>query len=256
MKPFKIELAQTNPVVGDREANCQKMIEIAEKSRANMIVFGELCTTGYSYEVDLRSMAGESKEINDLAESQGKYIAYGTPIIEEGKLYNSLVLSTPYGVEVYRKIHLPNFGPFREKEFFSEGSELKVVNSEFAKLGLMICYDVSFPELARALMLKGAEVLMIASASPIQSRTFFEKVLPARAAENLSFLIFVNICGKQGDLCFWGGSRILNPWGEELAKAKYFEEDRVSAEIGSLDLERARGQRPMIGDIKRWLFNH
>jgi predicted amidohydrolase len=254
MKGFDVELVQFTPKVGDREANKMRMVEIAEESPAELVVFGELSTTGYSYSIDLRSLAGEIDNFKDLAKEEKRYIAYGAPILDGEKLYNTMVLETPDGEEIYRKVHLPHFGPFREKDLFSEGDEVKVVDTELGKMGLMICYDISFPELARVLMMRGAEIMVCISASPLQSRPFFEKVLPARAAENSSYLIYVNLCGEQNGLQFFGGSRVLDPWGEEIAKARYIGEDRVVAHLDGKVLEKAKGERPMEKDVKSWLL--
>jgi len=251
---FDVELVQLTPLVGDKTANGNRMLKIARESTADLVVFGELSTTGYSYDIDLRSLAGGLEELVNLAKEEKKYIAYGAPILEGEKLYNSLIFVTPEGENVYRKIHLPHFDPFREKDFFSEGKEVKVVDTGLGKVGLMSCYDISFPELSRALMIRGAEIMICISASIPRSRPFFETVLPARAAENSSFLVYVNLCGKQGDLQFWGGSRTFSPWGAEMVKARYMEEDQVVAHLSSADLGKAREQRPMRGDVKKWLF--
>lgn len=254
MIDFDVEIAQLTPFVGDRAANAERIIKVVQESRADLIVFGELSATGYSYDLDFRSMAGRIDGLKEVARREKKHIVYGTPILEEGRLYNSLVLVTPKGDEIYRKIHLPHFGPFREKDFFSEGGEVKVEDTDLGRIGLMICYDISFPELARTLMVKGAEVVICISASPPQSRPFFEKVLPARAAENSSFLVYVNLCGFQRKLQFWGGSGVYDPWGKEMARAKYMEEDRVVIHLDRKDLENAREQRPMKRDVKDWLL--
>ena len=254
MIDIDVELVQLTPLVGDREANERRMLEISNESEADLIVFGELSATGYSYDMDLKSLAGRLGHLKDLAKDKKKHIVYGAPILDGGKLYNSLILATPEGEEIYRKIHLPHFGPFREKGLFSEGGEVKVVGTKMGKMGLMICYDVSFPELARTLMMRGAELLICISASPLQSRPFFERVLPARAAENSSFFVYVNLCGEQNGLKFWGGSRVYNPWGEEIAKARYMEEDRVAVHLNGKDLENARILRPMKEDVKSWLL--
>ncbi len=254
MIDFDVELVQLTPTIGDKRANGDRMLEIAKESQADLIVFGEFSATGYSYDVDLRSLAGGIEDLVRLAKQEKKYIVYGAPIIDGEKLFNSLIFATPEGEKIYRKVHLPHFGPFREKDLFTEGDDVKVVGTELGKIGLMICYDISFPELARVLMMKGAEVIICISASPVQSRPFFEKVMPARAAENSSYLIYVNLCGAQGNLLFWGGSRVLDPWGEEVIRAKYMGEDRVCAHLNSKDLESARKQRPMKKDVKSWLL--
>ena len=125
MIDFDVELVQLTPLVGDKTANGNRMLKIARESTADLVVFGELSTTGYSYDIDLRSLAGGLEELVNLAKEEKKYIAYGAPILEGEKLYNSLIFVTPEGENVYRKIHLPHFDPFREKDFFQRVKRLK-----------------------------------------------------------------------------------------------------------------------------------
>jgi predicted amidohydrolase len=113
------------------------------------------------------------------------YIVFGMPLKDEhvqGLIYNAAVLIHPEGaVDYYHKWFLPNAGPFEEKIFFDQGENLNIFHTKFGKIGFLICYDVNFPELAKALCLQGAELLICISASPSTTRHYFETLLPARA---------------------------------------------------------------------------
>jgi len=147
-------------------------------------------------------------------------------------------------------MYLPTFGPFEERVFFASGKDVVVAHGLHAKLGLTICYDMFFPELARLETLLGAQMLVNISAAPTTSRPFFRRVMPGRAVENSVFVAYSNMVGVHGSLVFGGGSVLLSPRGEEIVRAKDLEEDIVEAEIDLGDVEIARRLRPTIRDIR------
>lgn len=168
-----------------------------------------------------------------------------------GHIYNSAVLALPDGsVGVYRKCHLANFGPFDEKRYFLPGRELPVFETPWGRLGVLICYDIFFPETVKTLALRGAELVVDISASPTQTRRFFEAVLPARAVESTVFVAYCNLVGTEGQLEFWGGSRVIGPRLEMKALGPDYEEAVVDAELDFSDLEAARPLRPTLRDTR------
>ncbi len=122
-------------------------------------------------------------------------------------------------------------------------------------MGLLICYDMFFPEISRLLRLKGSQLIICISASPAVRSRFFEVFTAARALENTVFLAYVNLVGVENGLQFWGGSRIIASDGSILAKAKYDEEDLVIETIDYADLERAEAFVPTLRDLRPELFN-
>jgi predicted amidohydrolase len=88
----------------------------------------------------------------------------------------------------YQKMHLPTHSVFEEKRYFRPGYNLPVFETEMGKLGIIICYDIYFPEITRLLSLKGAKLIVCISASPSTRRGFFEALTVARAMENTAFL--------------------------------------------------------------------
>ena len=143
-----------------------------------------------------------------IAEEHGSSIVFGMPERDASTrhLYNASVLVTPRGdAHVYRKIHPANFGPFEEELYFGRGTDLTLVPTPLGRIGLLICYDTFFPELAKAYALEGADVLAIISASPSTSKQFFDRILPARAIENAIFVLYFNLVGTELNMVSQGG---------------------------------------------------
>jgi predicted amidohydrolase len=164
-------------------------------------------------------------------------------------------LTHPNGkVDAYKKMFLPNFGPFEEKIFFSQGQSLSIFETDFGKIGLCICYDLFFPEIVKSYALRGADLVVCISASPSITRKFFEAILPARAIENTIFVAYANLVGTQEDLVFWGGGQVYGPKGDLLVKAPYFEESVVKCDLDFDELEDARTMRPTLRDTRAELF--
>src|SRR5207245_4375710 len=105
------------------------------------------------------------------------------------------------------------------------------VDTKLGRIGLLICYDTFFPELAKAYALAGAELLAIISASPATSKPFFDKILPARAIENALPILYANLVGTELTIVFQGGTQAIGPRAEDLGRGKDFEEDVVIADV-------------------------
>jgi len=261
---MKIALISMRPKIGDKKANLQIMEGYIVKTKADFYVFGEISLTGYRCKDELRNLAepisGPSiKHMKKVAKDRKCYIVFGMPLKDsnvEGLVHNSAVLAHPDGkVDIYNKWFLPTFGPFEEKIFFDEGESLKVFNTKFGKIGMLICYDLFFPEICKAYSLQGADIMICISASPSTTRKYFETLLPARAIENTAFIVYVNLVGTQDDLVLWGGSQIYDPLGNLLAKAPYFKENVTTCEIDLKQIKVARANRPVIRDIRPEIYH-
>ena len=259
-----VTLAQVTCRLHDKEGNLRRMKEIVRKTKGKIVIFPELNLTGYLPRDDLFAQAetivGPSiKSALRLAKETKKDIVFGAPMRDErvpGLVYNSCLLATGEGrLYRYDKMYLPTFGPFEEKVFFAEGSGAVVGEGKHAKIGLMVCYDMFFPELAKLETLMGAQLLVNISAAPTTSRPFFGKVIPGRAVENAIYVAYCNLVGVHGSLVFAGGSTLHGPRGEELARGKDLEEDIVEAEIDLSDIEVARRFRPTVRDTRPELLD-
>jgi len=252
-------LAQVKCQLHDKEANLKRMSSIVRRTRGRVVVFPEMNLTGYLPRDDLfrlsEPISGPSvKAVSRLAKETKKDIVFGAPIKDEkvhGHLFNSCIMATGEGhVFRYDKMYLPNFGPFEERVFFSHGTEAVVAQGMHARVGLMVCYDMFFPELAKLEALQGAQVLVNISAAPTTSRPSFQRVIPARAVENGVFVAYANLVGVHGSLVFGGGSVVCGPKGEAVATARELEEEVLECEVDFTELEVARRFRPLLRDSR------
>ncbi|UCE74149.1 MAG: carbon-nitrogen hydrolase family protein [Methanomassiliicoccales archaeon] len=261
---MKLALAQLSPVLGDKEKNLDMIEKTVKDSDSDLVVFAELFLTGYMCKDNLTKLAepldGPSvKKAVKIAKEHNTHIVFGMP--EKGKevngiFYNTSVLVYPdERVERYRKLHLANFGPFEEHLYFGTGNELQVFDSDFGKIGMLICFDCFFPEVAKIYALKGADILVCISASPSSTRIFFEKVIVARAIENAIFFTYTNLVGTELNMVYWGGNTVIGPKGDVRAKGEYFEEGIISCDIDLKDMSITREFRPTLRDTRMELFN-
>jgi len=259
MSKVWVTLAQVTCQLHDKESNLKRMKRIVRKTRGKIVVFPELNLTGYLPRDDLFSQAetivGPSiKSVQRLAKETGKDVIFGAPMRDErvpGLLYNSCLLATGEGrLFRYDKMYLPTFGPFEERVFFAEGKSAVVGEGKHAMIGLQVCYDMFFPELAKLETLLGAQILVNISAAPTTSRPSFERVIPGRAVENAVYVAYCNMVGVHGSLVFSGSSVLNGPRGEEMARGKALEEDIVEVPIDLSDIEVARRFRPTVRDTR------
>ncbi len=195
------------------------------------------------------------KTASDLASSLGIHVHVGSTAIalSDGKIANRGFLFGPDGGKIcsYDKIHmfdvdLDNGESWRESAVYRPGSEARVVDLPFAKLGFAICYDVRFPSLFRTEALAGAEVLTVPAAFTKQTgEAHWEILLRARAIENGAFLIAAAQAGLHEDgRETFGHSMVVDPWGKVLAAAGGSGEAVVLAEIDRTAVAAARGKIP------------
>jgi predicted amidohydrolase len=263
---FKICLAQISSRVADKAKNLErieKAVGEAKKRSAHMVIFPELSLTGYVVRDQIYELAetvpGPSTNIlADLARKRQIYIIFGMPELSsraQATIYNTAVVVGPNGlIGTYRKIYLPTHSVFEEKRYFRPGQEAAVFDTELGKIGVIICYDIFFPEVTRLARLKGAQLIVCISASPSTRRLFFETLTVARALENTAFLAFVNLVGVEDGLQFWGGSRLIGPQGRTFAQAKYDEEDLVIGNIDYADIRPIETFVPTLKDLRPELF--
>ena len=260
---MRIAMITKRPKIADKTANLKIMENAMKKTSADIYVFGELFLTGYHCKDEWRSLAetlqGPSiQQMKTIAKKRKCYIVFGMPLWDEnvdGLIHNAAILIHPNGkVDHYKKWFLPTVGPFEEKIFFDQGEEIPVFPTKYGKIGLLICYDLFFPEISKALALQGADILIYLSATPSINRTYFETLFPARALENTTFLVYVNLVGTQDDLVFWGGSQVYDPLGKILTKAPYFKESTMICDLDLKQLKIARANRPVLRDIRPEIY--
>ncbi|MEM2105553.1 MAG: carbon-nitrogen hydrolase family protein [Candidatus Bathyarchaeia archaeon] len=264
---FKVALAQMSCYRAEKEKNMGKMEKIikeAARKKAGLIIFPELSLTGYVVRDEIYNLAetipGPSTEaMEKIAKKTGTYVVFGMPELSEktkATIYNSAVLVGPEGfVGKYRKMHLPTHSVFEEKRYFRPGYEAVALDTNLGRVGLIVCYDIFFPELSRLTRLKGAQLIICISASPAVRKAFFEALTVARAIENAVFLAYVNLVGIEDGLQFWGGSRLVGPNGKVLVQAKYDEEDLVMCDVNYGDIKPVEVFVPTLKDLRPELFD-
>ncbi|MFW5692058.1 MAG: carbon-nitrogen hydrolase family protein [Chloroflexota bacterium] len=223
MREITIALVQMKPRLGEAEENLVKMSEmisrIASQQKVDLIVFPELITSGNELGLRFTELAQRvpGPTINLMAQranEYGVYIAFGMATKErvESVLYNSAILVGPDGelVDVYNKIHLRG----EERMAFREGYKLPVADTEVGTIGMMIGYDLAFPEVARSLALDGAEILLVLSNWEAAHIDEWKTYVRARAYENSVFIAAVNRVGEDVTLTFGGDSMIVGPRGQ------------------------------------------
>jgi predicted amidohydrolase len=264
---FKIALAQINSKPGDKTGNLLKIERAAKKAKrqgAELLVLPEMSLTGYVVRDQIFELAEEvpgpsTKLVGKISEETGVHIIFGMPELSahtQATFHNTAVLVSPEGyVGKYRKMYLPTHSVFEEKRYFRPGYEPAVFNTSLGRIGLIICYDIYFPEVVRLARLEGAQLIVCISASPAVRRVFFEILTSARAIENTTYLAFVNLAGIEDGLQFWGGSRIVGPNGRVLVQAKYDEEDFVTCEIDYSDIKPVEAFIPTLKDLRPELFD-
>jgi predicted amidohydrolase len=264
---IKIALAQISSKRENKKENLQKIEEFTIKAKeqgADLVIFPELALTGYVlhdqiYELAETIYGPSTKRIENLAKKTGAHIIFGMPELSEkteATIFNTAVFVGPTGfIGKFRKMYLPTHSVFEEKRYFRPGYQTAAFNTAIGNIGLFICYDIFFPEVCRLTRLKGAELIVCISASPAVRRRYFEILTEARALENTAFLAYVNLTGVQDGLQFWGGSRLVSPTGDPLAKAKYDEEDLVICEVDYSDIRAAETFIPTLRDLRPELFD-
>ncbi len=255
---YKAGIIQLAIKRGEIEVNKQVAFEKIKqlvKENTQLIILPELWATGFAYK-ELPALANLTpeliKEIQGLL-PEGVVVACTLPQQEGRHIYNTAFLVSNKDILArYQKLHL--FSPMQEDKHFAKGRRWVVVSTPLGQIGLLICYDLRFPELARRLVLEGAEVLIVCAAWPQMRIEHWQILLRARAIENQVFILAANACGQQGRLKMGGHSAIISPWGEVLAKAGK-EETVLMAEIDLEKVEEARRSIPCLQDRRSEVYH-
>ncbi len=256
MKKLRIALAQVEPYPGNPRRNLDKLVSIVESLDADIYVFPELFLNGYTSQDLLYRTAISLKdsivdEIKGLCRRRGVGVVAGfAEKASPGIIYNSLLaVDSSGGVFVYRKRHLPTFSVFDEHRWFrSWRGLLEPWRFRGVAIGFAICYDVFFPEVLKAQVLRGAVVLVAISASPDTSVPLFHVLCRARAIENTCFMVWVNNTGVFDGLTFGGGSILVGPLGDIIVELPRGVERVEVAELDLREVDRARTVRPVVRD--------
>ena len=251
---IKAAAIQFNVKQGDVDANLAYVREALPRvaaQGANLAVLPEMWSSGFAYK-NLNELALRTKGIVDeLLELSARHklvIVGSMPEPNGDKVFNTIyVIDNGALAGVYRKIHL--FSLLGEDRAFSGGDSWLLAETTVGKVGVIICYDLRFPELSRRLAVEGAEIICVPAQWPRPRQDHWRTLLRARAIENQLFIVSCNACGLVGKLDFFGMSMIIDPKGEVLAEAGEIEGEIIAP----LDLQvmtKWRAQIPCFNDRK------
>ncbi len=210
---------------GELRYNCdtvEKMLSELAAHDCQLAVLPEMWSSSFPYPV-LKDMAKETPAILDrmrnTARDKRLVIVGSLPEAREEAIFNTsyLIDSTGEIAGKYRKVHL--FSLYNEGRHFGEGRSAEVFSTSIGKIGLMICYDLRFPEFARKLAIQGAEIICVSALWPLVRIDHWSLLLRARAVENQLFVIGCNGCGAEKKITWGGASVIISPMGSVLAEA-------------------------------------
>lgn len=241
-------VCQFEPEPGAPESNLDVVADLAARlpSETELAVFPELCTTGYVPETAVRlaeTVPGPlTDRLSSIAAEHDVELAVGMPERADGDVYNALVLVDGRGVgAVYRKRHL--WGD--EADVFRRGEDPCVVDTAVGRVGLLVCYDLNFPEAALPYARQECDALLVSSAWRAAYRDDWRLLTRARAFEGTSYLLGVNHAGAQAGRVHGGRSFVVAPDGTVVEQAG---DGRATAtvEIDGAVLERARERNPVL----------
>jgi len=245
---MKVGFVQNNPLFGDIKNNLARVLSVLAEENADLFVLPELFTTGYQFTrreeaLELAETVPDgltTRSLISLAKNINAVIVGGIAEREGGAIYNSAVMVGPDGfIGKYQKAHLFD----TEKQIFQPGTTpLAVFDVGCARVGMMICFDWRFPETARTLALKGADV--IAHPANLVLKHCPDAMI-TRCLENGIFIATADRVGQEEripgqPLAFMGQSQVVTPSGEVLYRASL---DREEMQVVEVDIATARDKR-------------
>jgi omega-amidase len=250
---------QFNVRQGDVDANLaylrNALPRVADQG-GQLVVLPEMWSTGFAYknlaELSLRSEAIVAELLELSAKHRLVIVGSQPEPAGDGKVFNTAhVMDNGRLAATYRKLHL--FSLLGEDRAFKGGDGWCLAETSLGKVGVIICYDLRFPELSRRLALEGARVLCVPAQWPKPRQEHWRTLLRARAIENQFYVVSSNGCGLIGKLDFFGMSMIIDPKGEVLADAGEVEGE-IFAPLDWQAMDDWRAQIPCFADRRPELY--
>jgi predicted amidohydrolase len=247
-KKFKAGVVQFDVKNGQIAANMDRVFENLEHladQGVSLAVLPEMFSCGFD-NTQLKDHACHTgsilERLSGFAEKHAMAIAGSLPEFEGGMVYNSLYFMDADGSVKgrYRKLHL--FRLTDEHLFYGAGDKVVTIDTSFGRIGLMICYDLRFPELARHFFLAGAELVIVSAQWPKPRQHHWRHLVVARAIENQLFMVCANRTGIDETLVFSGMSMVVDPLGEILVDAGSIDQTAVAA----IEMEQVTKARQLI----------
>ncbi len=266
---FKLAICQMK-VVDDKKLNIDKavsIIEAAAQNNANLIILPEMFNCPYDIDKfrEYAEKREDSKTLKSISKASKKFgvhiIAGSIPELEDEKIYNSsFAFNNGKFLGLYRKIHLfdiniPDKITFKESEVLTAGNQITVLNTELCKIGIVICYDMRFPELLRLITLKGAKIIIMPGAFNMTTGpAHWETLIRTRAIDNQVYVAAASPA-RNNNLSYvaYGNSMIVNPWGKVLARAEE-KEEIIYANINLNEVEEVREELPLLKNRREDIY--
>jgi 5-aminopentanamidase len=257
---MRIALLQMTAIAGDVPANLARIAEAAtsaEQQSADLLITPELATVGYGAGDDIHHLAelrdgAQIASLAAIAADAGLAIIAGFAERDRAFIYNSAVFTDGRSEPViYRKSHL--YGDYEQAIFAAGDPTATIVAWRGLKLGLLICYDVEFPENVRRLALAGADLVAVPTALPVspEAEMIAERVIAVRAFENQIFVAYANHTGRDDHFAYAGLSHVAAPDGSTLAKASATEAGLIIAELRPGEYGASRAANTYLRDLRR-----
>ncbi|MBI1383758.1 MAG: carbon-nitrogen hydrolase [Rhizobiales bacterium] len=248
---MRLAVLQATPVshgIGEGLARLETAARGAAEAGARVLLTPEMFLSGYAIGAPAVARAGEAiaangthERIADLARAHGLTILYGYPAPVAGATgwHNAIRFALPDGTLCvpYAKTHL--YGSLDRAQFVAGGTLPPLLELDGWRLAVAICYDIEFPELARAHALAGADAILVPTANMRPFESVPRRLVPARAEENALYVAYANYCGSEGEIVYCGLSCIAGPDGEDVARAG----DGDCLLIGAFDRGHLEGKR-------------
>lgn len=245
----------------DIEKNLETMERVANAASlqgARILIFPELFLSGYNLGDDASKVAdavdGETvKRAGEIARQTAIALVYGYAERAESGIYNSAAFIDETGTLLgnYRKVHL--FGT-EEQRIFQAGDNVLVIPYAGFTIGLLICYDIEFPEFVRMAVLRGADFLAVPTALTPPYHEIPTTIVRARAYENQIFVAYCDRVGVERDLTYIGLSGIVGPDGKDMVRAGEDDETLISADLDYNRYKKSRDANTYIRDRRPSLY--
>ena len=269
MKDLKIALCQMK--VGlDKAQNIKKVVKFIKIAgeKADLVVLPEMFNCPYQTDqfplyAEVAHDSPTLDAVSQAARDQEVYLVAGSiPERDQDHIYNTSFIYNPAGEVIgrHRKLHLfdidlPGQIQFKESDTLTPGDQVTVVDTDFGKLGVAICYDLRFPELARLMTLQGAQLLVYPGAFNLTTGPAHWEILSrVRALDNQVYLATCSPArDDEASYVAYGHSLVADPWGEVIVQAGNGEEI-VHAQLESSRVENTRQELPLLKNRRRDLY--
>ena len=253
---MKTSLIQIHSVPTEINSNVERGIEMYKKAAskgAELIAFPEMWTCGYYLETfDFLAAVKENdwilEKFSSLSKEYGVVTILPLPQIIDDNLYIGLYVIESNGKIIFE--YQKSFLWGREQNYFTQGKrEYTALNTSVGRIGVLICYDIEFPEPARLLALDGVGIIFVPSVWSKPARNRWDIQLPARALDNTIFIAGINNVGEGA--C--GHSKIVSPIGDVLAEGSGDDEEIISYDINFDLIEIVRERIPYLAEYDKAL---